>query len=67
MFDVQRKFVCIVPGVWCLHTVARHRHMKLIILVSSFQTRLADPDVAGDPSEYMKIAKSAAEIEEVSG
>lgn len=29
------------------------------------QVRLADPEVAGNPSEYMKIAKSAAEIEDV--
>ena len=35
------------------------------MLPSCYQTRLADPDVAGDPTEYMKIAKSAAEIEEV--
>lgn len=29
------------------------------------QVRLADPEVAGNPSEYMRIAKSAAEIEDV--
>ena len=63
MFDVWSMFVL---SFWCLHTVARHLHMKILnMLMSSFQTRLADPDVAGDPSEYMKIAKSAAEIEEV--
>ncbi|MCO5601392.1 hypothetical protein L7F22_055512 [Adiantum nelumboides] len=28
-------------------------------------TRLADPDVAGNPSEYQKIAKSVAELQEV--
>ena len=29
------------------------------------QKRLAEPEVVEDPSEYMKVAKSASELEEV--
>lgn len=31
----------------------------------SLQKRLADPEIVGNPEEYMKIAKSASELEEV--
>lgn len=28
------------------------------------QAKLADPEVAGDPSEYQRVAKGAAELQE---
>jgi hypothetical protein len=34
-------------------------------MVYILQLRLADPDVASNPDEYQKLAKSIAELEEV--